>query len=119
LAAGDHHDGLWHLQGSAVRDPAVAKTLPYSYQTPQAFHALKPVASSIKNRPRFTPQTDIQLSFATWTEFEETCGQTRFWAGVHFPAAIPAVQLIGRDIGARAYHFLADHTAGTAQPHRP
>lgn len=69
--------------------------------------------------PGFTPQTDIQLSFATWTEFEETCGQTRFWAGVHFPAAIPAGQVIGRDIGARAYQFLVDHTAGTAQPHRP
>ena len=69
--------------------------------------------------PGFTPQSDIEISFSTWTEFENTCGQTRFWAGVHFPAAIPAGQAIGRDIGARAYQFLIDHTDGTAPVQNP
>jgi len=64
--------------------------------------------------PGFTPQADIVLSFPTWTYFEETCGQTRFWAGVHFPASIPAGQVIGRQVGALAYQFLENHINGNA-----
>jgi hypothetical protein len=72
------------------------------------------VQGSSTIEPGFTPQADSVLSFGTWTEFEETCGMTRFWAGVHFKAAIPAGQAIGRDIGARAFDFLMDHINGTA-----
>jgi hypothetical protein len=64
--------------------------------------------------PGFTPQADLTLSFETWTEFEEICGQTRFWSGVHFPNAIPPGQKIGKKIGTLAYEFLVEHINGTA-----
>lgn len=64
--------------------------------------------------PGHTPQSDLVISFPTWTDFEETCGMTRFWAGVHFKASIPAGQKIGREVGALAYEFLIDHIEGTA-----
>jgi hypothetical protein len=64
--------------------------------------------------PGFTPQTDIMIGWETWTQFEEECGQSRFWAGVHFPASITAGADIGRQIGALAYGFLLDHINGTA-----
>ena len=64
--------------------------------------------------PGFTPQSNITLTFDTWTDFEQTCGQTRFWAGVHFRSAIPAGQKVGREIGARSYQFLMDHIDGSA-----
>ena len=69
--------------------------------------------------PGLTPQSDIELSFATWTEFEEICGHTRFWAGVHFPASIPAGQKIGNEIGTLAYEFLMEHIEGTVKPPLP
>lgn len=85
-------------------------TLNWSFTVPQGSSGIE---------PGFTPQTEIQLSFATWTDFDEICGQTRFWAGVHFPASIEAGQSIGREIGSRAYQFLIAHTDETAPPHCP
>jgi hypothetical protein len=69
---------------------------------------------SSRIEPGVTPQMDITIIFATWTQFEEECGQSRFWAGVHFPASIPAGAAIGRQIGTLAYDFFADHVNGTA-----
>lgn len=64
--------------------------------------------------PGFIPQQDLLISFATWSDFEEICGMTRFWAGVQFKASIPAGQAIGRQIGALAYDFVMGHVNGTA-----
>ncbi len=64
--------------------------------------------------PGITPQADLTIGWATWTEFAHECGQSRFWAGVHFPASIPAGAAIGQRIGTLAYNFLMDHVAGTA-----
>ncbi len=62
--------------------------------------------------PGHTPQTNITISWNTWTEFEAECGMSRFWAGVHFSAAVPAGQVIGRQIGTKAYHFLMGYIQG-------
>ena len=70
-----------------------------------------PAGSSVIE-PGHTPQADLTLSFDTWSTFEHECGQSRFWAGVHFPAAVPAGQAIGTEIGTRAYHFLMSHIEG-------
>jgi hypothetical protein len=64
--------------------------------------------------PGVTPQADLVLSWATWTDFETECGLSRFWAGVHFPASIPAGADIGHEIGTLAHNFLMDHIQGTA-----
>ncbi|MEY2982951.1 MAG: hypothetical protein RL562_3178 [Planctomycetota bacterium] len=62
--------------------------------------------------PGHTPQTNITIGWDTWSAFEEECGMSRFWAGVHFPPAVTAGQEIGREIGARAYEFLMGHIRG-------
>jgi hypothetical protein len=62
--------------------------------------------------PGHTPLADLTISFATWTEFEEECGMSRFWGGVHFESAIPAGQDIGTAIGTRAYGYLMRHIQG-------
>lgn len=64
--------------------------------------------------PGVTPQADLTISWATWTDFAQECGQSRFWAGVHFPASIPAGAAIGHQIGTLAYDFLMAHIDGTA-----
>ena len=68
--------------------------LGYTIQVPQG---------SSRIEPGHTPQAPLTISWATWTEFETECGRSRFWAGVHFPAAVPAGQAIGTEIGTRAY----------------
>ena len=47
------------------------------------------------------------------TEFEEECGMSRFFGGVHFPPSIHAGADIGRDVGTRAYNYLMGYINGT------
>lgn len=70
-----------------------------------------PAGSSVIE-PGFTPQADLTLSWDTWSDFEDECGMSRFWAGVHFPAAIPAGQAIGTEIGTRAYYYIMSYIEG-------
>jgi hypothetical protein len=73
---------------------------------------LAPQGSSLIE-PGITPATDLALGpWNTWTEFEEECGMSRFWGGVHFLASLPAGQEIGRPIGDLAYQFVQAHIAG-------
>jgi hypothetical protein len=69
---------------------------------------------SSRVEPGVTPAADTALSFETWTKFEDTCGQSRFWAGVHFRASIEASQPLCRRIGNRAYRFVSRHINGHA-----
>ena len=62
--------------------------------------------------PGITPQTDITLDFPTWTEFEQICGVSRLWGGVHFYASIPAGQDIGHEIGNLAFEYVQDLIEG-------
>ena len=64
--------------------------------------------------PGMTPASDISVTWNTWTEFEQDCGQSRFWAGVHFPASIPAGQDIGHSIAILAFDFVSRHINGNA-----
>lgn len=62
--------------------------------------------------PGHTPQAPLTISWNTWTEFEAECGMSRFWAGVHFPAAVPAGQAIGNEIANEAYDYLMGYITG-------
>lgn len=62
--------------------------------------------------PGVTPAADTQLYFGTWTDFEEDCGESRVWGGVHFPDAVPAGQAIGREIGDKVFEFVMSHITG-------
>ncbi|MDI1447994.1 vanadium-dependent haloperoxidase [Polyangium sp. 6x1] len=63
--------------------------------------------------PGITPAQDITLSFATWTQFEEICGMSRNWGGVHFLASISSGRDLCSPIGDLAYEFVKAHIAGT------
>jgi hypothetical protein len=70
-------------------------------------------AGSSRIEPGVTPAGDITLGpWATWTQFEQDCGQSRFWAGVHFQDAITAGHNLCRPIGDRAFDFLQQKLAG-------
>jgi hypothetical protein len=67
---------------------------------------------SSRIEPGITPASDLQLSWPTWTEFEEECGMSRFWAGVHFLSSIEVATDLGRPIGDLAYEFMIAHIEG-------
>lgn len=79
--------------------------------------ALPAPAGSSLVEPGVTPAEDILLGpWPTWTAFEEECGQSRLWGGVHFQASVDAGQELCRPIGDLAYEFLEAHIDGTAAP---
>jgi hypothetical protein len=72
---------------------------------------------SSQMEPGITPATDITLGpWATWTSFENECGLSRLWGGVHFRPAIEEGAPIGRAIGELAYQFVSRHIEGNAPP---
>jgi hypothetical protein len=69
-------------------------------------------AGSSRIEPGISPATDIELHWDTWTEFENDCGMSRFWAGVHFLPSIAAAAPLGKAVGDKAYDFLMAHVSG-------
>jgi hypothetical protein len=67
---------------------------------------------SSRIEPGITPAVDMALHFPTWSDLEYKCGQSRFWAGVHFPASIPAGHSIGTRVAREAHKFLSAKIAG-------
>lgn len=63
--------------------------------------------------PGLTPAADTTIVFDTWSEFEADCGDSRVWAGVHFPDAVPAGQDIGHEVAHLAFDFVQAHIDGT------
>jgi hypothetical protein len=65
-----------------------------------------PAGSSVVE-PGVTPATDITLGpWNTFTEFEEVCGLSRVYGGVHFPPSLSASQEMCRPIGDLAFEFV-------------
>ena len=70
-------------------------------------------AGSSVIEPGITPASDLLLSWDSWTDFANDCGNSRFWSGVHFTDAIDNMRPVARDIGSRAYQFVQNHINGT------
>lgn len=63
--------------------------------------------------PGVTPKAETVLGpWETWTEWEQECGVSRLWAGVHFRGSIAAGAPLGTLIGDQAYEFVAAHIDG-------
>lgn len=73
---------------------------------------------SSRIEPGITPAADTPLYFATWSDFADDCGQSRVWAGVHFPAAVEESTKLCNVFGDMAYDYLLSLNDGTA-PQRP
>ena len=71
-------------------------------------------AGSSVIEPEVTPVADMRIEFATWTEYEETCGESRLWAGVHFRPSVDASLEIGGAFGDAAYDYWETLIDGTA-----
>ena len=72
-------------------------------------------AGDSKIEPGVTPQANIVLDFPTWSDFEQDCGISRLWGGVHFYPSIPAGQAMGHEIGDVAFDYFQSLVDGTAK----
>lgn len=82
------------------------------------FYDIPRSAGSSKIEPGVTPAADTVLSFDTWTAFNNDCGESRLWAGVHFRSAITESQAICNVFGDMASDYLNTLIDGSA-PLRP
>lgn len=76
-------------------------------------------AGSSRIEPGVTPAVDTTVVFPTWTDFARDCGQSRVWAGVHFPAAVEASADFCAEFGDTAYEYLTLLLDGTAPERGP
>ena len=66
-----------------------------------------------------TPARDMTLHFNTWTDFASDCGQSRYWGGVHFPAAVDASAAYCSAFGDMAFEYYQTLMDGTAPVREP
>ena len=76
-------------------------------------------AGSSYIEPGFTPAEDIQITIATWTEFAETCGESRVWASIHFYPAVEASEEICSAFGDTSYEYFESLMDGSAAERGP
>ena len=71
-------------------------------------------AGSSVIEPEITPAQNVTIEFETWTDYEQTCGEARLWAGVHFRPSVTASLEIGGTFGDAAYDYWTTLIDGTA-----
>ncbi len=81
------------------------------------FTGVLPAGSSIYE-PDITPQNNVTVNFDTWSDYVDTCGESRIWAGLHFRDAVDASIEVCDDIGNLAFAYFDTLLDGTAQSPR-
>jgi hypothetical protein len=61
---------------------------------------------------RITPASDVELHWATWTDFVKDCATSRIWGGVHFSKTVERSVEFGTQFGDLAYEFVQRHVRG-------
>ena len=64
------------------------------------------IAESSIIEPGVTPKEDIFLTFSSLHEFNDVCGKSRLWGGMHFDASINGAYQLCDGIGLDAYEFM-------------
>ncbi|MDE0090265.1 MAG: hypothetical protein OXP12_02780 [Thaumarchaeota archaeon] len=76
-------------------------------------------AGTSVHEPGTTPANNLLISFNTWTEYKDACGDSRVWSGVHFRDAVDASLNLCGDVGVKAYEYFETLLDGTADLKRP
>lgn len=115
LGTADHPE---YPSGSACFCAAHAQSMRRWFGTDVlGFSVLAPAGSS-NIEPGVTPAQDVLLGpWETWTAFEQECGQSRLWGGVHFQASIDAAQQLCPQIGDLVYEMVDDLLDGRRPGH--
>ena len=77
------------------------------------------VANSSIHERSITPAQPVNVTFSTWTEFVNECGESRIYGGVHFRPAVEAAIDICTGVGDNAYEYFQTLLDGTAPIRHP
>ena len=72
-----------------------------------------PTGSS-RVEPGLTPQTDVTLSWATFSEAADEAGISRRYGGIHFEEGDLRARLLGREVGGAVWDKAQSYIEGTA-----
>ncbi|GGX93633.1 DUF6851 domain-containing protein [Streptomyces fructofermentans] len=72
-------------------------------------------AGSTRTEPGTTPAQDTELTWDTWSDFENDSAAARVWAGVHFRATAERSIEFGAQFGDLAHEFIQRHINGDVQ----
>jgi hypothetical protein len=109
LPTGDHPEypsasaALSAAQAQAARRFLGDDVLDWTYRA---------AAGSTLTEPGIVPGDDVELHFATWTDFEKDCALSRVWGGAHFKTTVERTRAWGAQFGDRAHEFVQRHVAG-------
>lgn len=109
LDLGDHPDypsgssTLYSAQAQAVRRYFNDDVLNLSYTFP---------AGSSLVEPKMTPAQEVQMHYATWTDYVYNGSHSRYWGGVHFRKTIERSVEFGAQFGDLAYDFVQRQIKG-------
>ena len=67
--------------------------------------------------PGAIPSYEARLRYDTWTEFVNSCKNSRLWGGVHFRASVEAGKALGEAVGKKVYLRFLEQLNGTAPKH--
>jgi hypothetical protein len=109
LNTADHPE---YPSASAAFCGAHAQAMRRSLGSDKLEWSVRVAKGSSRIEPGVTPARDITLTWSTWTEFEQDCGLSRLWGGVHFRPSLKAGRDIGHPIGDLAYEFVQGHIKG-------
>ena len=79
------------------------------------FSGILHAKSSVHERG-ITPANPVNVTYATWTEFVNECGESRIWSGVHFRPAVDSAVELCTGVGDIAYEYFQTLLDGTAPP---
>lgn len=79
------------------------------------FSGILHAKSSVLERG-ITPTNPVNVTYATWTEFVDECGESRIWSGTHFRPAVESAIELCTSIGDTAYEYFQTLLDGTAPP---
>ena len=116
LAAADHPE---YPSASACFCTAQAQAARKYFNSDTLGFQVDRTVGSSKTEPGITPATNTTLSWKTWTEFSQDCGQSRVWAGVHFQAAVDVSNKLCSVFGDTAFEYINELIAGTAPERGP
>ncbi|MFD0319235.1 DUF6851 domain-containing protein [Streptomyces flavalbus] len=109
LPTGDHPE---YPSGSTTLCAAASQTARRYFGSDELHWTFEFKAGQSLVEPGIGPARDVQVHFATWTEFDKACAQSRVDGGVHFRKTIERSLVWGEQFGDLAHEFVQRQVKG-------
>ena len=116
LPEADHPE---YPSGSTCGCYAYAQSMRRFFDSDELNWSVSYPPGSSRIEPGITPASETNLSYATWTDFAESCGEARVLGGVHFQAAVDASAALCSIFGDKAFDYYASLMDGSAEVRPP